>query len=46
MPLTKLGIRVLNNFKKEYGSIEGEKIFYSFLNKKSKIERKKYEKIN
>lgn len=46
MPLKKLGIRVLNNFKKEYGSFRGKNLFYSWLNKKSKIERRKYEKVN
>lgn len=45
MPLKKSGKKILNDFKLRYGSIEGTKFFYSWLNKKSKIERKKYEKI-
>lgn len=32
MPLTNSGKKVLRNFKKEYGSIEGEKRFYAYMN--------------
>jgi hypothetical protein len=34
MPLTKKGKKVKAEFKKEYGSKEGEKIFYATENKK------------
>jgi hypothetical protein len=44
MPLTKLGARVLADFKKRYGADEGERRFYASLNSKrldaSKMEQK------
>jgi hypothetical protein len=46
MPLTIKGEKVLKNFQDEYGESKGEEVFYAWLNKKSKSERKKYEKIN
>jgi hypothetical protein len=45
MPLTYQGRKTKRQFEKEYGKNEGENIFYAWLNKKSKTERKKYEKI-
>lgn len=33
MPLTKEGMKVRKNMKKEYGKNKGEDIFYAWLNK-------------
>jgi hypothetical protein len=33
MPLTKIGKKRLNDFKKEYGKLKGKEVFYSYINK-------------
>ena len=43
MPLTKKGEELKRKFEKRYGS-QGEEIFYRWLNKKSKGERRVYER--
>ena len=43
MPLTQKGEEKLRSFKKRYGG-RGEEVFYRWLNKKSRGERKIYEK--
>lgn len=45
MPLTALGRRLLDEFKKEYGDGRGERVFYAKVNAdpafKKKVEPKK-----
>jgi hypothetical protein len=43
MPLTIRGKSMLKKFNEEYGE-NGEDVFYAWLNKKSKKDRKIYEK--
>ena len=31
MPLTKSGKKVLKEFKREYGKIRGERVFYAYM---------------
>ena len=42
MPLSTKGKKILNEFRKEYGSKKGEMIFYAWENKNKEV--RKYDK--
>jgi hypothetical protein len=46
MPLTKQGKRILNDFKKKYGSIKGEEFFYAYINKYPQRTKHWHKKVN